>query len=148
MAGMPLQGNYVPGAWSWAADQVEQIESSGGTEGLVMQDAAVFVLWTRGRKSGAVRKAPLMRVEHEGRYAAVASKGGDPKHPEWYLNLLADPHVSVQDGPEVRDFVARVLEGDERAEWWARAAAVWPAYDEYQTKTDRLIPVILLEPAA
>ena len=142
-----MQGNYVPGAWDWAAKQVDTIESSGGTDGLELRGAPVFVLWTKGRKTGAVRKAPLMRVEHEGRYAAIASKGGDPKHPEWYLNLLADPHVSVQDGPEVGDYVARVLEGDERAEWWTRATAVWPDYDEYQTKTDRQIPVVVLEPA-
>jgi deazaflavin-dependent oxidoreductase (nitroreductase family) len=146
MAGMPIQGNYEPGSWDWANDQVATIEASGGTEGLELQGKQVFVLWTKGRKSGAVRKAPLMRVEHDGRYAAVASKGGDPKHPEWYLNLLADPHVTIQDGPEVRDFVGRVLEGDERAEWWTRAAEFWPAYDDYQTKTDRLIPVVLLEP--
>ena len=144
---MPLQGNYEPGSWDWANKQVEQIESSGGTKGLTLQGVPVFVLWTKGRKSGAIRKAPLMRVERDGVYAAVASKGGDPKHPDWYLNLLADPKVSVQDGTEVGDYTARVLEGDERAEWWKLAAEVWPSYDEYQTKTDRQIPVVLLEPS-
>jgi F420H(2)-dependent quinone reductase len=148
MAGMPLEGNYEPGAWGWAAKQVDAIESSGGKEGHTLQGVSVFVLWTRGRRSGAVRKAPLMRVEHGGRFAAIASKGGDPKHPEWYLNLLADPKVTVQDGTEVGDFVARVLDGDERTEWWARAVEVWPAYADYQEKTDRQIPVVLLEPAA
>jgi deazaflavin-dependent oxidoreductase (nitroreductase family) len=104
------------------------------------------ILWTRGRKSGTVRKAPLMRVEHEGRYAVVASLGGAPKHPVWYLNLLADPEVSLQDGPVLADYTAREVTGDEKAEWWARATAVWPSYDDYQAKTSREIPVVVLEP--
>jgi deazaflavin-dependent oxidoreductase (nitroreductase family) len=111
-----------------------------------MSGAPCVVLWTRGRRSGAVRKAPLIRVEHEGTYAAVASLGGAPKHPVWYLNLTADPEVTVQDGTEVRDYLAREVTGDEKAQWWARATEVWPSYDQYQAKTDRVIPVVLLEP--
>ena len=143
---MPLEGNYEPNGWDVAARQVEVYESSGGTKGTTIQGAPCVVLWTRGRKTGAVRKAPLIRVEHEGRYAVVASLGGAPKRPVWYLNLRADPNVSLQDGPELRDYVARELAGDEKAAWWARAAEVWPAYDGYQAKTDRAIPVVVLEP--
>ena len=134
---MPIEGEYLPGTWDLARDQVERIESSGGTKGLTMSGAPCVVLWTRGRKSGAVRKAPLIRVEHEGTYAAVASLGGAPKHPVWYLNLTADPEVTVQDGTEVRDYLAREVSGDEKAQWWARATEVWPSYDQYQAKTDR-----------
>jgi deazaflavin-dependent oxidoreductase (nitroreductase family) len=143
---MPIEGEYIPGTWDLARDQVERIESSGGTKGLTMSGAPCVVLWTRGRRSGAVRKAPLIRVEHEGTYAAVASLGGAPKHPVWYLNLTADPEVTVQDGTEVRDYLAREVTGDEKAQWWARATEVWPSYDQYQAKTDRIIPVVLLEP--
>ena len=100
----------------------------------------------RGRRTGKVRKAPVMRIEHDGTYAAVASKGGDDHHPGWYLNLLADPEVTVQDGPEVHAVRAREVEGEEKATWWARATEVWPAYDDYQQKTDRPIPVVVLEP--
>jgi len=144
---MPLEGNYEPGSWTWANDQVTKIEETGGAKGVSMNGMAVVVLWTRGRKTGNVRKGPVMKVQHGDSYAAVASKGGDPKHPEWYLNLQADPHVTVQDGPEVRDYVARTVEGDERAEWWARAVEAYPPYEEYQTKTDRRIPVVVLDPA-
>jgi deazaflavin-dependent oxidoreductase (nitroreductase family) len=143
---MPIEGEYLPGTWDLARDQVARIEASGGTEGLEMGGAPCVVLWTRGRKSGAVRKSPLIRVEHEGTYAAVASMGGAPKHPWWYLNLKADPNVTVQDGTEVRDYVAREATGDEKAEWWQRATAVWPSYDDYQAKTERVIPLVLLEP--
>lgn len=143
---MPIEGEYLPGTWDLAADQVEKIEASGGTEGLEMAGAPCVVLWTRGRKTGAVRKSPLIRVEHEGTYAAVASMGGAPKHPWWYLNLVADPEVTVQDGTEVRDYTAREVTGDEKAQWWARATSVWPSYDDYQAKTERVIPLVLLEP--
>jgi F420H(2)-dependent quinone reductase len=143
---MPIEGEYLPGTWDLARDQVARIESSGGTEGLEMAGAPCVVLWTRGRKTGAVRKSPLIRIEHEGTYVAVASMGGAPKHPWWYLNLVADPNVTVQDGTEVRDHVARDVSGAEKAEWWARATAVWPSYDDYQAKTDRVIPLVLLEP--
>ena len=105
-----------------------------------------MVLWTRGRTSGHVRKSPVIRVTDGERYAVLGSMGGAPKDPSWVGNLRADPHVTLQDGPVVRDYTARPLEGDERAEWWARAVEAWPPYEEYQTRTDRVIPVILLEP--
>lgn len=145
---MPIEGEYLPGTWDLAADQVARIEASGGTEGLEMGGARCIVLWTRGRKTGAVRKSPLIRVEHDGTYVAIASMGGAPTHPNWYHNLSADPAVTVQDGAEVVDRVAREVHGDEKARWWARATEVWPAYDEYQARTERVIPLVLLEPSA
>jgi len=144
---MPLEGTYDPSPWPPIADQVARYESSHGTEGTTLEGQPCVILWTRGRHSGTVRKSPLMRVADEaGDYAVIASMGGAPNHPVWYLNLVADPDVSLQDGPVLRDYRARVVEGDERDAWWARATAVWPAYDEYQTKTDRVIPVVVLEP--
>ncbi len=144
---MALEGTYEPSPWPPIAEQVERYESSGGTEGTELEGQPCVILWTRGRHSANVRKSPLMRVtDGHGRYAVVASMGGAPNHPVWYLNLIADPHVSLQDGPELKDYTARAVEGDEKAEWWERATAVWPSYDEYQTKTDRAIPVIVLEP--
>jgi deazaflavin-dependent oxidoreductase (nitroreductase family) len=142
---MPVEGEYEPSAWKWVARQVDRYESSGGTKGLTIEGKPVVVITMRGRTSGKVRKAALMKVEHDGEYAVVASKGGDPRHPEWFLNLLADPEVTVQDGPDVWDARARVAEGDERATWWARAVEAWPHYSEYQAKTDREIPVVLLD---
>lgn len=144
---MALQGEYEPSPSTWAANQVAEYEASGGTEGNTMAEKPVVILHTRGRHTGKVRKSPLMRVEYDGAYAVVASKGGADDHPEWYLNLVADPQVALQDGPEPVDMSARVLSGDERAQWWARATQVWPAYDEYQAKTDREIPIILVERA-
>jgi deazaflavin-dependent oxidoreductase (nitroreductase family) len=143
---MALDGEYEPSTAQWVRDQVEEYERSGGTKGNTLRDVPVVVLWTRGRQSGNVRKSPLMRVEHEGRYAVVASYGGAPDHPDWYLNLEADPHVSLQDGPEAVDYTARTATPEERAEWWPRAVAVWPDYDAYQAKTDREIPVVLFDP--
>jgi F420H(2)-dependent quinone reductase len=143
---MPIEGEYEPSAWGWVAKQVDVYESSGGTEGVTIQGVPCVVITMRGRRTGKVRKAGVMRVEHEGAYAAVASKGGDDHHPGWYLNLLADPDVTVQDGPVVHTLRAREVAGDEKAAWWARAVDVWPAYDEYQRKTDRAIPVIVFEP--
>jgi len=143
---VPIEGEYEPGTWKMAADQVEEYESSGGTRGTMRGGAPCVVLWTRGAKSGKVRKSPLIRVTDGERYAAIASMGGSPEHPGWYINLLADPNVTLQDGPEVRDYVARVTEGDEKREWWSRATEVWPAYDEYQARTERQIPLVLLEP--
>ena len=143
---MPIEGDYEPGTWDLAADQVARYESSGGTTGTTAAGVPCIVLWTRGRKTGKVRKSPVMRVTDGERYAAVASMGGQPQHPSWFGNLVADPMVTVQDGPTVRDFRARVAEGEEKATWWARATAVWPAYDEYQAKTEREIPVVILEP--
>lgn len=144
---MPLNGEYVPSTMEWVREHVDQIESSGGTEGMSMQGVPVIVLRHKGAKSGAVRKSPLIRVEHEGRYAAVASLGGAPKHPQWYFNLKADPRVEVQDAEETTELVAREVTGDEKARWWTYAAEVFPTYDEYQEKTDREIPLFVLEPA-
>jgi deazaflavin-dependent oxidoreductase (nitroreductase family) len=144
---MPLTGEYEPSPWDMIAEQVHQYESSGGTEGTLLEGQPCVILTTRGRHTGKLRKTPLMRVEHEGGYAMVASMGGAPKHPVWYFNLLAHPdEVTVQDGPDVFDLHAREVEGDEKAAWWARAVEVWPAYDDYQANTDRVIPVVVLEP--
>jgi F420H(2)-dependent quinone reductase len=144
---MPLEGPYEPSAWAPIADQVQLFEDSDGRDGNSLNGQPCIVLWTRGRHSGAVRKTPLMRVTDGSRYAVVASMGGAPKHPVWYLNLAADPHVSLQDGADLRDYTARTVDGAERDEWWARANEVWPDYDGYQAKTDRVIPVVVLDPA-
>jgi deazaflavin-dependent oxidoreductase (nitroreductase family) len=145
---MPLHGEYEPSPAQWVRDQVELYESSGGTEGLTLRDKPVIILTTKGTKSGKIRKTPLMRVEYDGAYAAVASLGGAPKHPVWYYNVIDDPHVELQDGPERKDYVAREVTGAEKAQWWERAVAAWPDYAEYQRKTDRVIPVFVLEPAS
>lgn len=145
---MALQGTYEPSPNDYVAKQVREFEESGGREGNTMRGVPIIVLWTRGRKSGVVRKTPLMRVNDGDRYAVIASQGGAPEHPVWYHNLVADPHVSLQDGADVRDYTARVATGDERAQWWEKATAVWPDYDAYQKKTEREIPVIILEPVA
>ncbi|WP_406260350.1 nitroreductase family deazaflavin-dependent oxidoreductase [Actinacidiphila glaucinigra] len=145
---MPLVGEYQPSPEQWVRDQVELYEGSGGTDGTMLRGRPVIVLTTLGAKSGRIRKTPLMRVEHDGRYAVVASKGGAPKHPVWYHNLVADPRVELQDGPVRQDMTAREVTGDERAEWWERAVEAWPDYAEYQKNTDREIPVFVLEPAA
>lgn len=143
---MPLEGTYEPSPWNPIADQVRLYEESGGREGAELAGKPCVILWTRGRHSGSVRKSPLMRVREGDRYAVVASLGGAPKHPVWYLNLSADPHVSLQDGPELRDYVAHIAEGAEKTEWWKKATDVWPAYDDYQASTERKIPVVVLEP--
>lgn len=144
---MPLQGEYEPSPAQWVRDQVEQYESSGGTEGTSMRGMPVIILTTRGAKSGKIRKTPLMRVEHNGAYAVVASQGGAPKHPVWYHNLTADPRAELQDGPVRKDMTAREVTGDEKALWWERAVEAFPDYADYQKKTDRQIPVLVLEPA-
>jgi len=143
---MPLQGEYEPSPTDWARKQAELYESSGGTAGTTIQGKPVVVLTTIGNKSGKLRKTPLMRVEHDGRYAVVASLGGAPQHPVWYHNVVAEPHVELQDGPVRQDMTAREVTGAEKDEWWARAVAAWPAYADYQAKTDRAIPVFVLEP--
>ncbi|MBP8536191.1 nitroreductase family deazaflavin-dependent oxidoreductase [Streptomyces sp. MK37H] len=145
---MPLQGEYEPSPEKFVRDQVELIESSGGTEGTTMRGMPVVVLTTLGAKSGKIRKTPLMRVEHNGTYAVVASLGGSPKHPVWYYNVLADPRVELQDGPLRQDMTAREVTGEEKARWWKRAVEAYPDYADYQTKTDRQIPVFVLETAA
>ena len=142
---MVVADEYQPSPWEAVAEQVRLYEATGGAEGGEAGGAPCVILTTRGRRTGKLRKAPLIRVEHDGSYAVVASIGGAPVHPVWYFNLKADPVVTLQDGPDVFDLRAREVEGDEKAEWWARAVEVWPAYDEYQTKTDRVIPLIVLE---
>lgn len=148
---MPLGGEYEPSPQQWVRDQVELYERTGGREGNTLRDTGlpVVVFTTRGNKSGKLRKIPLMRVEHEGPYAMVASQGGAPTNPVWYYNLKADPDaVTVQDGAEEVDGHARELTGEERAVWWERAVAVYPSYADYQLKTERQIPVFLVEPRA
>jgi len=143
---MPLEGEYAPSTSERARTQAELIESSGGTEGLDLKGRPVIVLTSVGAKSGKLRKTALMRVEHDGRYAVVASKGGAPEHPAWYGNLVKNPHVELQDGPVKRDYLAHEATGAEREEWWARAVEAWPDYAEYQKRTDRVIPLLVLEP--
>ncbi|MGO1052557.1 nitroreductase family deazaflavin-dependent oxidoreductase [Crossiella sp. CA198] len=144
---MPLTGEYEPSPTEWVRNQVELFESSDGARGnTVLDDRLVVVLTTKGGKSGKLRKSPVMRVEHDGVYAAVASLGGAPKHPVWYFNLKSTPLVELQDGAERKDYLAREITGEEKAVWWERAVAAFPNYAEYQTKTDRVIPVFLLEP--
>ena len=123
---MSNAGEYEPSPWSPSADQVALYEATDGKEGDTLEGKPVIILTTHGRKTGAVRKSPLMRVEHDGRYVVVASMGGAPQHPVWYLNLVATP--------------------EEREVWWPRAADAWPAYNDYQKNTDRQIPVVILEP--
>jgi deazaflavin-dependent oxidoreductase (nitroreductase family) len=137
---------YAASPEQWVRDQVAEYESTGGAEGNTLRGRPVIILTTRGNKTGKIRKTPLMRVEHDGKYAVVASRGGAPTHPVWYHNLVADPHVQLQDGPQPKQYLAREVEGSERDEWWARAVEAWPDYAEYQTKTDRRIPVFVLEP--
>jgi deazaflavin-dependent oxidoreductase (nitroreductase family) len=143
---MPLQGEYEPSPSDRSRTQVEEYEKSGGERANTMRDVPIVVLTSLGARTGKLRKTPLMRVEHDGKYAVVASLGGAPKHPVWYYNVKEHPEVELQDGAQPRDMVARELAGDERAQWWERAVAVWPDYAEYQTRTERLIPVFLLEP--
>jgi deazaflavin-dependent oxidoreductase (nitroreductase family) len=143
---MPLTGEYEPSTSEWARKQVEEYEGSGGTSGTTLKGMPVIVLTSVGAKSGKLRKTALMRVEHDGEYAVVASLGGAPKHPVWYFNLVAEPHVELQDGPEKRDYIAREVTGDEKALWWERAVAAYPDYANYQANTDRQIPVFVLTP--
>ncbi|PJJ65523.1 nitroreductase family deazaflavin-dependent oxidoreductase [Compostimonas suwonensis] len=141
---MPLTGEYEPGTAEWSRKQVETFESSNGAAGNTLQGRPIIVMTSVGAKSGKLRKTALMRVEHEGEYAVVASLGGAPKHPVWYYNLVANPHVELQDGAEKHDYTAREVTGEEKALWWKRAAATWPSYDDYQTKTERPIPIFVL----
>ena len=145
---MPLTGEYEPSSQQWVRDQVALYESSGGTEGTTLFDTGmpVVIVTNRGVSTGKLRKTPLMRVEHDGIYALVASQGGAPTHPLWYRNLVNEPHVELRDGPATSDRVAREVADDERALWWERAVAAYPPYAEYQERTDRVIPVLVLEP--
>jgi F420H(2)-dependent quinone reductase len=145
---MPLQGEYEPSTEDWVREQVERYEATGGREADTLRDTGlpIAVFWTRGAKSGKVRKNALMRVEHDGAYAMVGSQGGAPRDPAWVHNLRAAPdQVTVQDGPEPWDGVARELSGEEREVWWKRAVEAYPSYADYQERTDRLIPVFLVE---
>ena len=142
----PLEGEYVPSTWDWVREQVEEYEASGGTRANTLRDTGmpIIIVTTRGNKTGKLRKTALMRVEHDGEYALVASMGGAPTHPVWYHNLVADPTaVMIQDGPEPWDAEVREVSGTERDEWWARAVEAYPPYAEYQAKTDRVIPVLI-----
>ncbi|WP_299442221.1 nitroreductase family deazaflavin-dependent oxidoreductase [uncultured Phycicoccus sp.] len=143
-----MSEKYIPSPSTWVREQVQQIEAEGTTRAVSVMDRPVVLLTMRGAKTGAVRKVPLMRVEHDGVYAAVASKGGAPEHPQWYANLQANPRIRLQDGTESWDATAREVTGEEREQWWERCVAAYPPYAEYQTKTDRLIPVLVLEPTA
>lgn len=145
---MPLSGDYEPSALAWVRDQVDTYEATGGRESNTLRDSGIpiVIITSRGVASGKIRKFALMRVEHDGEYALVASMGGSPNNPGWYHNLVAEPLVMIQDGPEPHDFLTRVAEGDERQLWWDRSVAVFPTYAEYQTKTERVIPVFVASP--
>jgi F420H(2)-dependent quinone reductase len=143
---MPLQGQYAPSTSGWARKQAEQYEASGGKAAATLRTKPVIVLTSMGARSGKLRKTALMRVEHDGRYAVVASKGGAVHNPEWVHNLRMNPHVELQDGETRRDFSAREVSGEEREQWWDRALEVWPDYTTYQRKTRRRIPVFVLDP--
>lgn len=143
---MPLTGQYEPSTSDWARENAELYMASGGREGTELKGKPVVLLTTVGAKTGKIRKTPLMRVEHNGEYAVVASLGGAPKHPVWYHNIKAHPHVELQDGTRTADYEAREVTGEEKAIWWQRALEVWPDYADYQRKTDRDIPVFVLTP--
>lgn len=143
---MPLEGEYEPGTSDWAREQAERFEATNGAEANQLRGRPIIVLTSRGAKTGKLRKTALMRVEHNGEYAVVASRGGAPKHPFWYWNLVKHPHVELQDGAIKRDYLAREVSGDEKAYWWKRAVDAWPPYADYQEKTDRQIPVFVLSP--
>ena len=141
---MPLSGGDAPSTAAWARKQAETYEATGGAKAGDLQGRPVIVLTSVGARTGLLRKTALMRVEHDGEYAAVGSLGGSPKNPVWVHNLRANPHVELQDGAEQHDYTAREVAGDERALWWERAVAAFPTYATYQKKTDRLIPVFVL----
>lgn len=143
---MPLTGEYAPSPVDHARTQAEEYEASGGTRAGTLRGVPIIVLTTVGARSGKLRKTPLMRVEHDGEYAVIASLGGAPQHPLWYHNVVAHPRVELQDGPAKREYAAREVDGDEREQWWQRACEVWPDYADYQRRTDRRIPVLVLTP--
>ena len=145
--GMTLSGTYEPSPSDWVREQVEKFEASNGQEANTLNGDPIVVITSIGAKSGKLRKNPVMRVERDGTYVAIASKGGAPEHPEWYYNFVEHPEVELQDGSEKHTYTVRIVQGEERAGWWAHAVATWPTYGEYQKKTDREIPVFLLERA-
>jgi deazaflavin-dependent oxidoreductase (nitroreductase family) len=144
---MPIEGEYEPSSQQWVREQVEEYEGSGGTRGTTLRGMPVVLVTNRGAKSGKIRKTPLMRVEHDGSYALVASQGGAPEHPYWYHNLVADPHIELRDGTQQWDMTVREASGEERDVWWDRAVMAFPDYANYQEKTDRVIPVFIAEVA-
>ena len=150
MGGMPLTGEYEPSTLQWVRDQVETYERTGGTEAATLRDTGipVIIVTSRGASSGKIRKFALMRVEHDGEYALVASLGGAPKNPGWFHNLVAEPLVEIQDGPTPLDYRVRIVEGVERATWWDRSVAVFPTYADYAKKTERVIPVFVATPVS
>jgi deazaflavin-dependent oxidoreductase (nitroreductase family) len=143
---MPLEGEYEPSTWDIARDQVELFESTNGAKGTVLNGAPCIILTNVGAKTGKLRKNPLIRVTDGTNYAVLGSMGGAPTSPNWVTNIRTNPLVELQDGPVKKDYLAREVDGDERTEWWARATEAWPAYDEYQAKTTRVIPVFVLTP--
>jgi F420H(2)-dependent quinone reductase len=145
---MPLTGDYEPSTAEWVRKQVETFEATDGREANLLRGRPIIVLTSIGAKTGKLRKTPLMRVEHDGSYAVVASKGGAPNNPVWYANLLANPLVELQDGAVKKDYIAHLAEGAEYDEWWARANETWPDYASYQEKTERKIPVFVLVASA
>ncbi|MGH3953373.1 MAG: nitroreductase family deazaflavin-dependent oxidoreductase [Mycobacterium sp.] len=145
---MPLTGEYEPSGLDWSQKQVTKIIESGTTDGITIADMPVILLTSLGAKSGKLRKIALMRVEHDGEYAIVASLGGAPKNPVWYYNVKENPLVELQDGSTTKEYQAREVFGDEKAPWWDRAVEAYPPYAEYQTKTDRQIPVFVLTPVS
>ena len=142
---MPLTGEYVPSTMDWVREQVETYEATNGQQANTLRETGIpiIVVTTKGASSGNIRKFALMRVEHEGEYALVASIGGAPKNPSWYHNLIAEPLCEIQDGPEPHDYTTRIVEGDERQLWWERSVAVFPTYADYAQKTDRTIPLFV-----
>jgi F420H(2)-dependent quinone reductase len=146
---MPITGDYEPSTSAWVADQVAEYEASGGTRANTLRDTGipVIIVTMIGAKSGKVRKIALMRVEHDGEYALVASKGGHSEHPGWYANLVADPRIMIQDGPTALDYVAREVAGDTRQVWWDRAVSIYPPYADYARRAGRIIPVLVASEA-
>jgi deazaflavin-dependent oxidoreductase (nitroreductase family) len=149
---MPIEGDYEPSTWDWVRDQVEEYEASGGTRANTLRDTGlpIVIMTTMGHKSGKVRKVPVMKVEHDGEYAIVASKGGAPQHPGWYHNLVADPNVTIQDGPQPFDAVVRLVTGEEREQWWERSVAAYATYADYEARAaevGREIPVFIARPS-
>jgi deazaflavin-dependent oxidoreductase (nitroreductase family) len=147
---MPLTGEYEPTPSDWVREQVETYERTNGAEANTLLDTGIpiIVVTTMGKNSGKLRKFALMRVEHDGEYALVASMGGAPQNPSWYHNIVAEPMVMIQDGPAPSDYTTEIVDGDERRTWWERAAAVFPTYDKYTAKTERIIPVFVARPVA
>jgi F420H(2)-dependent quinone reductase len=148
MVDMPLTGEYAPSPWDWSREQADKYAASGGTDAADMKGKPIILMTTLGAKTGKLRKTPLMRIEHGGQYAVVASRGGAPINPVWYHNLKKNSRVELQDGAVTRDYHAREVFGEEKDIWWERAVEAYPDYAEYQTKTERQIPVFVLTPVS